>query len=142
MLRFSLFLPSNTTNIKHFKFQKHPTETSKVTGTCQLSTIVQIIICSYNVMSDFFEKIQLESNAESTKSNDARRKKKFKIWLQQCHPSCWDDENIFQVSRVETRHICEYQANSKTEICLLTLLQRRTILQFRHLQKSKTEDSE
>ena len=63
-------------------------------------------------MADFFEEIQLESKAESTKSNYARRKKQFKIWLQQCHPSCWDDENIFQLPRVTTRHICEYLANS------------------------------
>ena len=90
-------------------------------------------------MADFFEKIQLESKAESTKSNYARRKKKFKIWFQQCHPSCWDDKNIFQLSRVETRHICEYQANSKAEICLLTLLQRRTILQFRHVMYKKAK---
>lgn len=61
-------------------------------------------------MADFFEEIQLESKAETTKSNYARRKKLFKIWLEQCHPSCWDDDNTFQLSRVRTSHICEYLA--------------------------------
>jgi hypothetical protein len=63
-------------------------------------------------MDNFFEEIQGESKAETTKSNYARRKKSFKMWLQQSHPTCWDDDDGFQLSRVTTLQICEYIAKS------------------------------
>ena len=59
-------------------------------------------------MDPFFEEIQGESKAEATRSNYSRRAKAFKIWLQQSHPTCCDDDDIFQIGRVTTHQICEY----------------------------------
>lgn len=63
-------------------------------------------------MAEFFEEIQSESKAGSTKTNYARRSRAFQVWLQQCHPTCWDDDNNFQLSRVSTVQICEYISKS------------------------------
>jgi hypothetical protein len=65
-------------------------------------------------MAEFFEEIQSESKAGSTKTNYGRRSRAFQTWLQQCHPTCWDAEDNFQLSRVTTVQICEYI--SKTTI--------------------------
>ena len=59
-------------------------------------------------MDPFFEEIQGESKAEATRSNYSRQAKAFKIWLQQSHSTCWDDDDIFQIGRVTTHQICEY----------------------------------
>ena len=59
-------------------------------------------------MSEFFEEIRNESKAGSAKTNFARRSRAFQVWLRECHHTCWDDDNNFQLCRATTVQICEY----------------------------------
>ena len=66
-------------------------------------------------MNDFFEEIQGESKADATKQNYARRSRVFKIWLKQCHPTCWDANDVFRLERVTTPQICEFIAKTSVK---------------------------
>lgn len=66
-------------------------------------------------MDELFEEIQGESKASTTKANYSRRSNAFKIWLKQVHPTCWDEDDVFQLSRVTTFQICEFISKSSVK---------------------------